>query len=49
LSLAETLTMPLASMSNALDLRCTPRGAGRNAHQVELAEHLLSAAISRSP
>jgi len=47
--LAETLTMPLASMSEGdLDLRHAAR-RGRNAHQVELAEHLVVGRISRSP
>jgi len=42
LSLAETLTMPLASMSKRdLDLRARPRGRPRDADQVELAEQLV--------
>ncbi len=41
--------MPLASMIEGnLDLRHAA-GAGRNAGQLEAAEDLLSAAISRSP
>jgi hypothetical protein len=41
LSLAETLTMPLASMSKVTSICGMPRGAAGNAHQVELAEHLV--------
>ena len=38
LSLAVTLRMPLASMSKVTSICGTPRGAGRNAAQLELAQ-----------
>ena len=41
LSLAVTLTMPLASMSKVTSICGTPRGAGGNADEVELAERLV--------
>jgi hypothetical protein len=44
LSFAETLTMPLASMSKVTSICGTPRAAGRNADEIELAEQLVYAA-----
>jgi hypothetical protein len=48
-SLAETWTMPFASMSKVTSICGTPRGAGGDAFEVELAEGAVVAAISRSP
>ncbi|MNX11397.1 hypothetical protein D3C86_411570 [compost metagenome] len=49
LSLAETFTMPLASISNVTSIWGTPRGAGGMPVSWNLPRVLLSAAISRSP
>ena len=49
LSLAETLTMPLASMSKVTSICGTPRGAGGMPTRSNWPSALLSAAISRSP
>src|SRR5206468_7483103 len=49
LSLAETLTMPLASMSKVTSTCGTPRGAGGKPTRSNWPRILLSAAISRSP
>ena len=49
LSLAETLTMPLASMSKVTSICGTPRGAGGMPTRSNWPSSLLSAAISRSP
>ena len=49
LSLAETLTMPLASMSKVTSICGTPRGAGGMPMRSNWPRILLSAAISRSP
>mmetsp|Transcript_9053 Transcript_9053/g.37002 ORF Transcript_9053/g.37002 Transcript_9053/m.37002 type:complete len:292 (-) Transcript_9053:979-1854(-) len=49
LSLAETFTMPLASMSKVTSIWGTPRGAGGMPIRSKLPSILLSAAISRSP
>jgi hypothetical protein len=49
LSLAETLTMPLASMSKVTSICGTPRGAGGMPTRSNWPSILLSAAISRSP
>ena len=49
LSLAETWTMPLASMSNVTSICGTPRGAGGMPTRSNWPSSLLSAAISRSP
>ena len=49
LSLAETLTMPLASMSKVTSICGTPRGAGGMPARSKLPSSLLLAAISRSP
>ena len=49
LSLADTLTMPLASMSNVTSICGTPRGAGGMPTRSNWPSILLSAAISRSP
>ena len=49
LSLAVTLTMPLASMSNVTSICGTPRGAGGMPTRSNWPSTLLSAAISRSP
>ena len=43
LSLAETLRMPLASMSKVTSICGTPRGRGRDAVEVELAERAVVA------
>jgi hypothetical protein len=40
-SFAPTWTMPLASMSKVTSTCGTPRGAGRDADEVELAEQLV--------
>ena len=49
-SLALTFMMPLASMSKVTSTCGTPRGAGGNADEIELAEQVgYAAAISRSP
>lgn len=49
LSLAETCTMPLASMSKVTSIWGTPRGAGGIPTRVNWPKTLLSVAISRSP
>ena len=49
LSFAETLTMPLASISNVTSICGTPRGAGGIPIKSKLPKILLSAAISLSP
>ena len=49
LSLAVTLTMPLASMSKVTSICGTPRGAGGMPTRSNWPSALLSAAISRSP
>ena len=49
LSLAETLTMPLASMSKVTSICGMPRGAGGMPTRSNWPSILLSAAISRSP
>ena len=49
LSLAETLTMPLASMSKVTSICGMPRGAGGMPTRSNWPSSLLSAAISRSP
>ncbi len=49
LSLAVTLTMPLASMSKVTSICGTPRGAGGMPCRSKRPSDLLSAAISRSP
>ena len=49
LSLAWTLTMPLASMSKVTSICGTPRGAGGMPIRSNWPSILLSAAISRSP
>ena len=49
LSLAETCTMPLASMSKVTSICGTPRGAGGMPTRSNWPSSLLSAAISRSP
>ncbi len=49
LSLADTLTMPLASMSKATSICGMPRGAGGMPIRSNWPSILLSAAISRSP
>ena len=49
LSLAETLTMPLASMSKVTSIWGTPRTAGGMPTRSNWPNTLLSAAISRSP
>mmetsp|Transcript_4003 Transcript_4003/g.12806 ORF Transcript_4003/g.12806 Transcript_4003/m.12806 type:complete len:446 (+) Transcript_4003:240-1577(+) len=49
LSLADTLTMPLASMSKVTSIWGTPRGAGGRSTKSNWPSILLSAAISRSP
>ena len=49
LSLAETWTIPLASMSNVTSIWGTPRGEGGMPTRSKLPSCLLSAAISRSP
>ena len=49
LSLAETWTMPLASMSKVTSICGTPRGAGGMPTRSNWPSSLLSAAISRSP
>ena len=49
LSLALTLRMPLASMSNVTSICGTPRGAGRMPSRMKRPSDLLSAAIARSP
>ena len=49
LSLAETFTMPLASMSKVTSTWGTPRGAGGRPIKSNWPSILLSAAISRSP
>src|SRR5579883_550581 len=49
LSLAETLTMPLASMSKVTSICGTPRGAEGMPMRSNWPSSLLSAAISRSP
>ena len=49
LSLAVTLTMPLASMSKPTSICGTPRGAGGMPTRSNWPSILLSAAISRSP
>mmetsp|Transcript_37007 Transcript_37007/g.62319 ORF Transcript_37007/g.62319 Transcript_37007/m.62319 type:complete len:388 (+) Transcript_37007:1130-2293(+) len=49
LSLADTLTMPLASMSKVTSICGTPRGAGGTPTRSNCPSSLLSAAISRSP
>mmetsp|Transcript_458 Transcript_458/g.1376 ORF Transcript_458/g.1376 Transcript_458/m.1376 type:complete len:344 (+) Transcript_458:693-1724(+) len=49
LSLALTLTIPLASMSNVTSIWGTPRGAGGTPTRSNWPRILLSAAISRSP
>ena len=48
-SFAETLTMPLASISNVTSTCGTPRGAGGIPTRWNLPRVLLSAAIGRSP
>ena len=49
LSLAETLTMPLASMSKVTSICGMPRGAGGMPTRSNWPSSLLSAASSRSP
>mmetsp|Transcript_39551 Transcript_39551/g.117639 ORF Transcript_39551/g.117639 Transcript_39551/m.117639 type:complete len:263 (+) Transcript_39551:601-1389(+) len=49
LSLADTCTMPLASMSNVTSICGTPRGLGGMPTRSNCPRFLLSAAISRSP
>mmetsp|Transcript_56072 Transcript_56072/g.128738 ORF Transcript_56072/g.128738 Transcript_56072/m.128738 type:complete len:343 (+) Transcript_56072:717-1745(+) len=49
LSLADTLTMPLASMSNVTSICGMPRGAGGMPTRSNWPSILLSVAISRSP
>ena len=49
LSLADTLTMPLASMSKVTSICGTPRGAGGSPTRSNWPSILLSVAISRSP
>ena len=49
LSLALTLTMPLASMSKVTSICGTPRGAGGICSRLNWPSSLLSPAISRSP
>src|SRR5205823_2289106 len=49
LSLAETLTMPLASMSKVTSICGVPRGAGGIPTRSNWPSSLLSAANSRSP
>src|SRR5205085_329669 len=49
LSFADTLTMPLASMSNVTSICGMPRGAGGIPIRSNWPSSLLSAAISRSP
>ena len=49
LSFAETLTMPLASMSKVTSICGTPRGAGGMPTRSNWPSSLLSRAISRSP
>ena len=48
-SLAETFTMPLASMSNVTSIWGTPRGAGGIPTSWNLPRVRLSRAIGRSP
>src|SRR6478609_6795586 len=48
-SLAETLTMPLASMSKVTSIFGTPRGAGAMPVSSKVPSDLLCCAISRSP
>ena len=48
-SLAETLTMPLASMSKVTSICGTPRGAGAMPESSKVPSGLLCCAISRSP
>ena len=48
-SLADTWTMPLASMSNVTSICGTPRGAGGRSTSWNLPSVLLYLAISRSP
>ena len=48
-SLAETCTMPLASMSKVTSICGTPRGAGGRPVSSNMPSFLLYAAISRSP
>ena len=48
-SFAETLMMPLASMSNVTSICGTPRGAGGMPTSWNLPSVLLNAAISGSP
>ena len=49
LSLAPTLTMPLASISNVTSICGMPRGAGGMPSRLNSPSSLLSATISRSP
>ena len=49
LSLALTLRMPLASMSNVTSICGTPRGAGRMPSRMKRPSDLLSCAMARSP
>ena len=49
LSFADTLTIPLASISNVTSICGTPRGAGGIPSRLNSPRTLLSAAISRSP
>mmetsp|Transcript_11978 Transcript_11978/g.32087 ORF Transcript_11978/g.32087 Transcript_11978/m.32087 type:complete len:258 (+) Transcript_11978:515-1288(+) len=49
LSLADTLRMPFASMSNATSIWGTPRGAGGTPSSLKLPRSLLSFASLRSP
>ena len=48
-SLADTCTMPLASMSKVTSICGTPRGAGGRSTSWNLPSVLLKVAISRSP
>ena len=48
-SVAVTLMMPLASMSNFTSICGTPRGAGGSSLRLKLPSETLSAAIGRSP
>ena len=49
LSFAETLRMPLASMSKETSICGTPRGAGGMPSSRNWPSSMLSAAIGRSP
>ncbi len=48
-SLADTCTMPLASMSKVTSMRGTPRGAGAMPVSSNLPSRVFSAVMARSP